>query len=132
QQIEIKELLVEALITIPDEDFRFLMRYVVETYRSYDEPTVREIIRRVRPEEEENMMSMFAQDMIAKGERRGMQIGRQEGETALLLRQLQRRFGAVPTWAVEKITQADLPSLEEWSLRVLEAHSLEEMFSDSV
>ncbi|MBF0272323.1 MAG: Rpn family recombination-promoting nuclease/putative transposase, partial [Magnetococcales bacterium] len=67
QQIQMKELLVEALVEIPDEDFRFLMRYVVETYRNYDEPTVREIIRRVRPEEEEKMMSMFAQSMIAKG-----------------------------------------------------------------
>ena len=43
------------------------MRYVVETYGSYDEPIVREIIRTVRPEEENAMMSQFAQDIIAKG-----------------------------------------------------------------
>ncbi|MBF0271528.1 MAG: Rpn family recombination-promoting nuclease/putative transposase [Magnetococcales bacterium] len=132
QQIEVKELLVEALVGIPDEDFRFLMRYVVETYRSYDEPMVREIIRRVRPEEEEKMMSMFAQDMIAKGERRGRQIGRQEGRqeeaASMLLKQMRRKFGQIPDWVAAKVNSADLERIEAWSDNFVFANSVDEVF----
>ena len=56
------------------------------------------------------------------------QEGRQEGEGAMLLRQLERRFGDPPTWAKDKIEKADLPALEEWSLRILDAQSLEDIF----
>ncbi|MBF0602193.1 MAG: DUF4351 domain-containing protein [Nitrospirae bacterium] len=59
-------------------------------------------------------------------------IGEQKGETKILMRLLQRRFGAVPGWASEKISEADLPSLEEWSLRVLDAQSLDDVFSDKM
>ena len=57
------------------------------------------------------------------------QEGRQEGEGAMLLRQLQRRFGDTPAWAKDKIANADLPTLEEWSLRILDAQSLEDVFA---
>ncbi|MBF0134085.1 MAG: DUF4351 domain-containing protein [Magnetococcales bacterium] len=57
---------------------------------------------------------------------------RQEGEANILTRQLQRRFGTVPDWASEKIAKADLPSLEEWFLRFVDAKSLDDVFSDKV
>ncbi len=60
----------------------------------------------------------------------GEQKGRQEGEAAILMRQLQRRFGNVPDWASEKITKAEPPVLEEWSLRILEAPTLESVLAD--
>ncbi|MBF0179380.1 MAG: Rpn family recombination-promoting nuclease/putative transposase [Magnetococcales bacterium] len=67
---------------------------------------------------------------IQIGEQRGRQDGRQEGEAAMLTRQLQRRFGSVPDWASAKIANATSQALEEWSLRVLDARSLEEVFAD--
>ena len=54
----------------------------------------------------------------------GRQRGRQEGEAALLRRQLERRFGALPDWARDRIAAADTAALEEWGLRVLDAGSL--------
>ncbi|MBF0421128.1 MAG: DUF4351 domain-containing protein [Magnetococcales bacterium] len=60
------------------------------------------------------------------------QEGRQEGEAVLLTRLLQRRFGPVPEWANEKIAKADLSSLEEWSLRIFDAQSLDDVFLDKV
>ncbi|MBF0180257.1 MAG: Rpn family recombination-promoting nuclease/putative transposase [Magnetococcales bacterium] len=63
---------------------------------------------------------------ILIGERRG----RLEGEAAILMRLLQRRYGVVPDWASDRIATADSHSLEEWSMRVLEARSLEEVFTD--
>ena len=55
----------------------------------------------------------------------GEQKGRQEGEASLLLRLLERRFGALPDWARDRIATADTASLEEWGLRVLDAGSLD-------
>ncbi|MBF0139289.1 MAG: DUF4351 domain-containing protein [Magnetococcales bacterium] len=56
----------------------------------------------------------------------------QEGEARILTRLLQRRFGSIPDWASEKVAKADLPSLEDWSLRIFDAQSLDDVFSDKV
>ncbi|MBF0161596.1 MAG: DUF4351 domain-containing protein, partial [Magnetococcales bacterium] len=55
---------------------------------------------------------------------------RQEGEARMLARLLQRRFGDLPTWASEKIAKAEPPVLEEWSLRILDAPTLESVLAD--
>ncbi|MBF0174962.1 MAG: DUF4351 domain-containing protein, partial [Magnetococcales bacterium] len=65
------------------------------------------------------------------GELRGRHEGEQIGEAKILTRQLQRRFGTVPDWAHEKTAKADLSSLEEWSLRIFDAQSLDDVFSDT-
>ncbi len=55
----------------------------------------------------------------------------QKGEAKMLTLQLQRRFGVIPDWASEKIAKADPPSLEAWCLRMLDAQSLDDVFSDN-
>ncbi|MBF0346377.1 MAG: DUF4351 domain-containing protein, partial [Magnetococcales bacterium] len=70
--------------------------------------------------------------IIMKAQMDSEQIGEQKGEAKILSRQLQRRFGVVPAWANEKIAKADLSSLENWSLRIFDAQSLDEVFSDKV
>ncbi len=62
-----------------------------------------------------------------EGERRGEQRGRQEGEATLLLRLLERRFGALPAPVRDRI--ADTATLEAWGLRVLDAGSLDEVLA---
>ena len=47
----------------------------------------------------------------------------------MLLRQLERRFGALPGWASDRIATADSVALEEWGLRVLDARSLDDVFA---
>ena len=66
------------------------------------------------------MENAFFRDVFVKGQ--------QEEAAKLLLRQLSRRFDTVPTWAREKIATADLTSLEEWSLRILDAKTLDDLF----
>ncbi|MBF0132318.1 MAG: hypothetical protein HQL75_06995 [Magnetococcales bacterium] len=46
----------------------------------------------------------------------------------MLTDMLQRRFGTLPTWAVEQLAKADIPSLETWSLRFVDAQSLDAVF----
>ncbi len=64
-----------------------------------------------------------------RGEQRGEQNGRQEGEATLLRRLLERRFGALPDWARDRIAAADSAALEEWGLRVLDAGSLDDVLA---
>lgn len=77
----------------------------------------------------------WAQQYEQRGKQEGLQKGRQEGqqegEARLLLRLLTRRFGELPVDAVTRIQRANLPQLEAWSDRVLDARSLAEVFQPS-
>ncbi len=84
------------------------------------------------------MMSQFAQEILAKGKpewaamvrQEGERYGEKKGEATMLTRQLQRRFGNLPPWASQKIADADLSTLEEWSLRILDAPTLDSVLAD--
>ncbi|MEO5339822.1 MAG: Rpn family recombination-promoting nuclease/putative transposase [Magnetococcus sp. MYC-9] len=65
-----------------------------------------------------------------RGEQRGEQKGRQGEGAAMLTRQLQHRFGELPIWATDKIAKADLATLEAWSLRILDATTLESVWAE--
>ena len=84
----------------------------------------------VVPEELLEVRSMLAtraenwkQQWLQEGEQRG----RREGEAALLVRQLERRFGVLPGWARVRIAIGDTVVLKEWGVRVLDANSLEDV-----
>jgi Domain of unknown function (DUF4351) len=55
--------------------------------------------------------------------------GQRKGESGPLLRQLEHRFGTLPAEVRERITSAGTDNLERWSLRVIGASSLEEIFA---
>ncbi len=61
-----------------------------------------------------------------EGEKIGEQIGEQIGQRKLLAKQLAARFGALPVWAKRRLTVADLPKLERWSLQLLTARTLKD------
>jgi predicted transposase YdaD len=70
----------------------------------------------------------WEQELKSEGRREGRQEGRREGEAAVLRRLLQRRFGPLPDWVEQRLDAADLPEFDEWSLRLLEARSLADIF----
>ncbi len=70
-------------------------------------------------------MEAWVQQKLREGE----QKGRQQGEGALLLRQLERRFGLLPGWATDRVLAADTETIEEWGLRMLDAATLDEVFA---
>ena len=72
----------------------------------------------------------FVLSTYGAGQWEGRQEGRQEGEAKILTRLLQRRFGNLPEWANQEIAKAEPPLLEEWSLRIFDAQSLDDVFSD--
>ncbi|MBF0605233.1 MAG: Rpn family recombination-promoting nuclease/putative transposase [Nitrospirae bacterium] len=142
-QMAVLDQIADALVEAPQLLLPVLL-YLLTTFHYLNEERVRQVVRRIKPEEEYEMMSQFVQEVVSKAKpewaqivrQEGIQIGEQKGEqkgeAKMLTRQLQRRFGIVPEWANEKITKADLSSLEEWSLRFVDAQSLEDVFSDKV
>ena len=83
---------------------------------------------------EENQEMPYITSVERIGEERGILIGERsgekKGEAKILTRQLQRRFGNLPTWASDKIAKAEPVALEEWSLRILDATTLEGVLAD--
>jgi flagellar biosynthesis/type III secretory pathway protein FliH len=64
---------------------------------------------------------------LQEGLQEGRQEGRQEGELAILQRQIEKRFGSLPSWAEQRLAGASMEQLEELATRVLDASSLEEL-----
>ena len=58
----------------------------------------------------------------------GLVKGRVEGESRLLKRQLERRFGPLPQWVSERLGSAKEEELETWSEAVLTAPTLDAVF----
>ena len=65
--------------------------------------------------------------VFMKGLQEGRQEGRQEGELTVLRRLIEKRFGALPAWAGDKLAALPVAELEDLSERVLDAKSLEEL-----
>jgi len=72
---------------------------------------------------------------ITTAERIGIQKGRkecrQEGEVAMLLRLIARKFGPPTEPVRERIERADPETLVEWSDRILTAQTLAEVLDDA-
>jgi hypothetical protein len=66
-----------------------------------------------------------------EGWQEGWQEGRQEGEVLALLRVLKKRFGELPAPLTAQISTASLEEVEHWLDRVIDAHSLDEVFGPS-
>lgn len=60
---------------------------------------------------------------------KGILQGQLLGQVSTLRRQLIRRFGPLPDWAEQRLSQADEASLLQWTDRVLDAVSLEAVFA---
>jgi len=69
---------------------------------------------------------------IEQGLEQGLERGRQEGllvgEARILSRQLERRFGVLPDWVVDRLNRAEQADLECWGDRVVSVSTLEAVF----
>jgi predicted transposase YdaD len=64
---------------------------------------------------------------VEKGIQKGIQKGLHAGELTVLRRLTEKRFGALPGWAGEKLAALSTSELEDLSERLLDAKSLEEL-----
>ena len=63
-------------------------------------------------------------------ERQGLERGRREGESTMLLRQLERRFGPLDEHTRQRLESADADRLLEWGDRFVDASTLQDVFED--
>ena len=73
---------------------------------------------------------MWARQWEKEGIQKGLQRGARIGQAALLERQLTRKFGAISDDMVKRIRSATAAQLETWSLNILDAETLDEVFGD--
>jgi predicted transposase YdaD len=64
---------------------------------------------------------------LQEGRHEGRQEGRREGELTVIRRLIEKRFGPIPSWAEERFATRSNTELEDLSVRVLDAQSLEEL-----
>ena len=83
-------------------------------------------------EEEEKMLSQVEQTRLPSY-RIGMEQGMQQGEGKLLERQINRRFGMqVMTESLRhKLATTRVEELEQWADNILDANTLNEVFSNN-
>ena len=62
---------------------------------------------------------------------RWKQENQQEAEVRMLTRQLEKRFGSLPHEVRQRLERADVAQLESWAERLLDAYSLEALFSET-
>jgi len=133
--------LVEALATI--ERWRSLVVRVLKHPRGRDvlaalcswylgrdpeDPTTLRTVMNKIEDEDLPMRSML--DLVLEmGEERGREKAELRGMRELLRSQLQARFGPLPERGSELLAAADAATLHCWSLRVLTAHELAEVFA---
>lgn len=88
-----------------------------------------EYLRAVNALSEEHKMT-YVTLIEREGIKRGRVEGRVEGQADLLLRQVRRRFGAVDEATEQRIRSARARDLETWSLNILDAATLDDVFRD--
>jgi flagellar biosynthesis/type III secretory pathway protein FliH len=69
------------------------------------------------------------QQGVQQGLQEGVRQGVQQGEWRLLLKIIEKRFGAVPPWVEERLTSRSTEELEALSVRLLDAQTLDELLS---
>jgi predicted transposase/invertase (TIGR01784 family) len=94
-----------------------LLRYYVQGTRQLDERAVRALLQETG--RGEPLMQTFIERYIEQGEQRG--------SAAVLLRLIERKFGSPSETVCHRITEADSATLLEWSERILEAQTLDEV-----
>lgn len=82
------------------------------------------------PDMLENSMKSWDQQILQQGIEQGIEQGIVTGEAKILIRQLEKRFGIVPKSWMQKIQNATADELEDWSLKLLDAETLEDVFKD--
>ena len=70
------------------------------------------------------------QSIFAKGEARGRTEGKTEAKVGTLCRQLTRRFGPLPPWAMQRITAAPESQLDTWLDDIFEATSVQALLGE--
>jgi predicted transposase YdaD len=65
---------------------------------------------------------------LEQGRKEGKQEGKREEGLAILRRQIAKRFGRPPDWAEDHLSKLSIDALEDLSVRILDAKTIDELF----
>ena len=135
---QIEPLLLSILADLQGMPDRFLQaagHYILDRWAPLSREEFLVAVRAVMPGKEEQMRSKAAEEFVAEGFEKGREEGREEGietgEAKLLLLLLEHKFGPVSEGLRPRICSASTELLNLWSVRVLDAQRIEEVFEDA-
>ena len=131
------EMLLEAVLSGLREGSplaRKVLYYMLEMYPRISVDMMRTVNARVRPDREQDMVSLAAQQWLdeghAKGVIEGKAEGRAEGKLDSIRLALETRFGLVPPEVEARLLQASPDRLDTLLRRSLTAASPDDVFAD--
>ena len=75
--------------------------------------------------EKNEILRDIIRDLTDQAQAKGLAKGRSEGMMQLLREQIQTKFGPLPKWAEDRLSQASTTQVERWARKVLAAKTLE-------
>ena len=121
-------------------DVALILAYIDRGSVAVSPDVIHEVLRRLVPDREEEIMGHLTQPYFAKGlaegrfeglaegRAKGLVEGRAEGEAIALVRLLEKRFGVLPTALRQRVFSADLGSIEAWFGQAIDGPDLESVF----
>jgi predicted transposase YdaD len=86
-------------------------------------------MRKSRKEGLQQGLQQGLEQGLHKGLQEGLNKGLQEGELTILRRQIAKRFGPLPARLDKKLAKLPRPALEDLSLRLFDAKSIDDLFA---
>ncbi|MEI8397288.1 MAG: Rpn family recombination-promoting nuclease/putative transposase [Rhodospirillaceae bacterium] len=108
--------------------FSMLVVYATTVYPDVNPPLLRTIIRKVKPEWEDQMLSIAAKEWMAEGRAEG----ETKGKAVTFRRLLQRKFKTLPSNVEALIQAANGDQLDEWLDRILDAKGFTDIFGSDL
>jgi hypothetical protein len=118
-----------AALSIGFDNLVALVHYILLESNEVEAAVLRDVLKEIVPDQEARIMSIAAEEWKAEGIQIGQAIGKAEGKTDMLLRQLRRRFDPLPETVMAKVRNASDDQLNEWADNILDAPTLDMVFS---
>ncbi len=112
------------------DELRTVMWYLLQVNPTIEQNTLGAMMMENFGPEAEQVVLTAGQRMLHDSRLAGRQEGRQEGQVALLLKQLEHRFGALRPEIVHQVKSAEADSIDRWAAGVLDAATLSDVFAD--
>jgi len=134
EKLEVYARAVQGLRLL-EADLERQLKYLdfVDIYAGLDDNERREFAMRYADEAAtmstltERLKSTLSERLREEGHQQGLQQGHQQGEAAVLIRLMERKFGALTGVQRARIESADVETLLDWSERILTAESPDEV-----